>query len=724
MQGNTVFVGGRFDSFANPGPRGSRARLAAFDTTTGERTAFNPTRPDEPTLDNDGVNELRFAGGALYVLYKGGRYGAYEYIRSYDPATGNAGSFSANIATINGSFYRSLDATSDRIYVAGSFGGYSDGSISQQPNLNVFYTSDRSALPAFSTGPNVGVFNGEVRLLGSTAYIGGPFTALSGNVGANGNRSYLAALDPSGATTPFNPAPDSTVYHITPAGQTMFVSGSFNNIGGQPRSGLAQLNPTTGAALGFHPAGFDQGRGYTALAADGDNRVYFGCDCSFGDGTSYLARYTDPVAPYLYVGTTGGVSPFTAPIGANLGALDAPADGGNEVWVAATPDGRTLYSTNNESQSESINVYRIDSSSGTLSLQSTAKGSGNNSIGRIDVSPDGRNLYASVQGAGRVDQFAINPTTGALTAQATYSFPVSNDSPRSVQVSPNGAYVIATGNNTAPVVYARDAATGNLTAIPQTAALQAINADEISYTADLSSVYITGRNNVIYQYNFAGGQLTPKSPAFVNVPGASVTISLAIDPGTPSKTVYAGDASTSNLAVFSIGADGLLTNVQDITTAGRAYDIDVSADGSRVFSTDNVNARVTQFTRAADGTLSGATQSATRNNPNGVVYVPQSAATAVRFRGGTVKALRRGVRISWKTGEEADVLGFDVLRKQGKRSVKVNRALIKGRALGVRRTSFSLVDPRGRTGSRYVLVERHTDGTKTTHLITNRRAAR
>ena len=49
-----------------------------------------------------------------------------------------------------------------------------------------------------------------------------------------------------------------------------------------------------------------------------------------------------------------------------------------------------------------------------------------------------------------------------------------------------------------------------------------------------------------------------------------------------------------------------------------------------------------------------------------------------------------GVRLGWRTGSESHLLGFVVLRADGKRWVRLNKALI----------------PAGKAGHRYVLRDR------------------
>jgi hypothetical protein len=89
-----------------------------------------------------------------------------------------------------------------------------------------------------------------------------------------------------------------------------------------------------------------------------------------------------------------------------------------------------------------------------------------------------------------------------------------------------------------------------------------------------------------------------------------------------------------------------------------------------------------------------------------------NATLAATLRSFTAAATRSGVRLSWRTASERDVLGFNVYRVRSGARVRVNRRLIgaRGSAAGAR---YSLVDrlaPRGASSYRLQLVNR--DGSR------------
>lgn len=141
-----------------------------------------------------------------------------------------------------------------------------------------------AAVPLVSTKParTVG-FDGLVyasRYVGSTVYVGGSFR----NAIVDGKpvpRKRLAALDArTGELLPWAPATNGTVWAMAASGSSLYVSGKFTTVGGQPRAGLAGLSLTTGAVGPLRHTVKGSGM---ALAAGGD-RLYLGGAITAVDG--------------------------------------------------------------------------------------------------------------------------------------------------------------------------------------------------------------------------------------------------------------------------------------------------------------------------------------------------------------------------------------------------------------------------------------------------------
>lgn len=109
------------------------------------------------------------------------------------------------------------------------------------------------------------------------------------------------------------------------------------------------------------------------------------------------------------------------------------------------PNGNILYFSNE--QDCSVTVYRFDRSSGTLDALQTISTlppgyTGSNSCAQIQITPDGRSLYAPNRGHNSIACFAIDPATSRLTSIGQVpSEPV----PRAIGLDPQGKFLYAAG---------------------------------------------------------------------------------------------------------------------------------------------------------------------------------------------------------------------------------------------------------------------------------------
>jgi hypothetical protein len=84
---------------------------------------------------------------------------------------------------------------------------------------------------------------------GGTIYAAGFFRSVG-----DYPRSYLAAIDPAGAVTPWNPGADNLVVALVVKGDTLFAGGRFNALGGQLRTYLGGVSASSGTAINWSPA--------------------------------------------------------------------------------------------------------------------------------------------------------------------------------------------------------------------------------------------------------------------------------------------------------------------------------------------------------------------------------------------------------------------------------------------------------------------------------------
>lgn len=212
--------------------------------------------------------------------------------------------------------------------------------------------------------------------VGTTVYVGGSFR----NAIVNGKlvpRKRLAALDArTGALLPWAPVADGTVFALTAAKPSLYLTGKFTTIGGQARAGLASVDLTTGKVGPLRHT--VQGLG--SAMATGGGRLYLGGTITAVDGRSVrnLAafRLTD-------------------------GALDTGFAGGADGQVKAlTVAGTRLYIGGQ--------FRRVNDADGTARLAALRLADGQvdtgfrpvtpYSVGAITTAPD--RVYAGLAGPG------------------------------------------------------------------------------------------------------------------------------------------------------------------------------------------------------------------------------------------------------------------------------------------------------------------------------------
>jgi hypothetical protein len=98
------------------------------------------------------------------------------------------------------------------------------------------------------------------------------------------------------------------------------------------------------------------------------------------------------------------------------------------------------------------------------------------------------------------------------------------------------------------------------------------------------------------------------------------------------------------------------------------------------------------------------------------VTISYTKPLAVSLYSLTAKRSHKGVVVRWRTGTEADTLGFNVYRQQGNRRVRVNRRLLPALG-GVSGRSYSFVDRRApkHRAVRYWLQDVSVSGARAWH---------
>jgi len=274
--------------------------------------------PWDPGPDGP-VQALARIGGTLVAGGLFGRIGgqARSQIAALDVTTGAATAWDPGA---DGAVY-ALAASGDTIYAGGAFahiGGQTRGHIAALDATTGLATAwNPNALPDYSSVLCVAVDGGRV-------YASGSFVAIGGQM-----RSGLAAIDPtSGIASAWDPGPGpmfTNVYAIAPAANTVYVGGSFATIGGSDRASLAALDAATGRATPWDPGADGP---VHALALSGGTLHVGGAFAHAGGQERLRAAAIDTAS-----GAATGWHPDLNPVDATVSVL---CIGGGQVFAGGT----------------------------------------------------------------------------------------------------------------------------------------------------------------------------------------------------------------------------------------------------------------------------------------------------------------------------------------------------------------------------------------------------
>jgi hypothetical protein len=243
--------------------------------------------------------------------------------------------------------------------------------------------------------------NGRVKaiqVVGSTVYIGGKFTSVrpAGDPLGTGEvpRNRVAAFNiTTGALLPWNPNANGTVQAIAVSGSTVYLGGSFTQVGGKGHQRLAAVDTSGGAPIAAFKPTMDAEVLTLALAG---SDVYAGGMFTTVNGTAHT-----------YLAALDATTTSTP------GALDPAFTGSADNGVLASTvsaDGTKLVIGGNFTHVDGSSQNHIAAVNPTTGA--TLPWATHTSYGIVALAADANGIYAA--GAGSGGNFAaFSPSTGS-----------------------------------------------------------------------------------------------------------------------------------------------------------------------------------------------------------------------------------------------------------------------------------------------------------------------
>lgn len=272
-----ILIGGDFTGLTpNGGPFVTRNYIARLNTNGTVDTTFNPNA--DATVRTIAVqSDGRVLAGGDFALI-GGQ--SRQGIARLNATTGAAESFNTNSVGI---VYAIALQTNGQVLASGGFQLAGEFVLRRLVRL---HAATGAADSSFNPDPNGRVDTIAVQSADGKILVGGIFATIGGQP-----RSRIARLDGStGAADSFNPNASNQVASIVVQSDgKVWAGGLFTGIGGQTRNYLARLDGSTGAADSADPS---PNNTVLALAIQTDGKILVGGNFTSigGQSRNYLAR--------------------------------------------------------------------------------------------------------------------------------------------------------------------------------------------------------------------------------------------------------------------------------------------------------------------------------------------------------------------------------------------------------------------------------------------------
>jgi 6-phosphogluconolactonase (cycloisomerase 2 family) len=251
----------------------------------------------------------------------------------------------------------------------------------------------------------------------------------------------------------------------------------------------------------------------------------------------------DPSAKFLYVPEDGGhILGFNIGPGGALTAITGSpfAAGGNNETVVVHPNGKFLYAADGNNVGNvpgpSISGFSIDATSGALTAVTGSPFALADVPKFLAIDRTGKYLYVTAPESDTVLAFSIDTSTGALTQLTGSPFASGGLNPQDIAVSPDGKFVFVANNgdvdtatNGSVSAFALNASTGALTAVAGSPFTAGPNPKRLAVDPSGKYLYATNEdsdNMSAFSINAGSGVLTAitGSPFATNVGSEGVTV--------------------------------------------------------------------------------------------------------------------------------------------------------------------------------------------------------
>jgi 6-phosphogluconolactonase (cycloisomerase 2 family) len=254
-------------------------------------------------------------------------------------------------------------------------------------------------------------------------------------------------------------------------------------------------------------------------------------------------------------------------------------------------------------------------------------------------------------GNGSLAAFAINATSGALTAAAGSPYAPAEIQPYSVAVDPSGNYLYVANSGSALVSTDGIGPGGALTLDVSTASTGAATNFPYALAIDPTgpSLYVGSNdtvNGALEAYSINGGVLTPVTGVLASstYPSGNIPYGLAVD--VVNQLLYAANYYDATMVGYAIGAGAPLTAVpgspfafQGGVGVNQPYALAVYPAGGFLYVTDRLANTVSEYSYGGNGTLTQGVIYGVGAAPEGVTIDPTGSFLYVTNSGdGTVSA--------------------------------------------------------------------------------------